>query len=212
LNRLEHTPEALELLTAALEKTRAQGNEFWGAQARYALGRALIAKREYGEALRRLDEVDAVWRANAAANVDRLADLSRTRAELELARGDVAAAAAHVDRSLSLFGYPAASRTPELPAALALAARIQLQLARPDQAYTYAAAALRISESVARTPQHSADVGEALLVMAAAQGARGDRSGARSSVQRAAQALRSSLGENHRLSIEAADLRRSLEI
>jgi tetratricopeptide (TPR) repeat protein len=211
LNRLERTSEALALLTAALEKTRAQGNGFWGAQAGHALGRALIAQRQYDDALKRLDEVDAIWQVNESANVDRLADLSRTRAELDFARGRTAAAAAHIARSLALFRYPVDSTTPEFPAALTLASRIHLKLDDPERAYTFAAAALRISESVARDPDRSADVGEALLALAAAQVARGDRSGARASMRRSVEALSSSLGEQHRLSREAADLRRSLE-
>jgi eukaryotic-like serine/threonine-protein kinase len=210
LNRLERTEEALALLTAAREQTRVQGNEFWGAQASYNLGRALIVKKDFEDALERLEEAHAIWRANEAANVDRLADFSRTRAELEFARGRTDDAMTHVDKSLALFGYPAESKTPDLPAALTLASRIYLQLGKPDQAQAFAAAALRISESVARDSRHSADVGEALLAMAAALNARGERADARSSVQRAIETLAYSLGDDHRLQQEAIALRDSI--
>jgi hypothetical protein len=210
LNRLGRTREALDLLAASLEQTRAQGNEFWGAQARYALGRALIAERDFENARQRLDEVNALWSSNAATNADRLADLSRTRAELELARNRPDEAVAHIDKSLTMFGYPAQSSTPDYPAALTLASRIYMRSARPDQAQTFAAAALRITESVARNPAQSADVGEALLALAAAQDAKGDRAGARDSAQRAFEALSHSLGADHPLSKEAAELRQRL--
>jgi serine/threonine protein kinase/tetratricopeptide (TPR) repeat protein len=211
LNRLGRTREALDLLAVALEQTHAQGNEFWGAQAGYNLARAQVAGRDFEHALQQLEAVDAIWRVNAAANVDRLADLSRTRAELELERGRAKDAVAHIDQSLELFGYPAESRTPDFPAALTLASRIALKNNQPDQAHTYAAAALRISESIARDPGHSADVGEALLALAAAQVARGDRLAARNSAQRAVEALAHSLGEEHRLSREASVLRHQLQ-
>ena len=154
--------------------------------------------------------MDALWTANAATNVDRLADLSRTRAELELARDHPKEAAAHIDKSLTMFGYPAESRTPDYPAALTLASRIYMRSARLDQALTFAVVALRITESVARNPAQSADVGEALLALAAAQDAKGDRTGARSSAQRAFEALSHSLGADHPLSKEAASLRQRL--
>ena len=169
LNRLDRTPEAMALLETSIEQTRTQGNEFWGAQARYALGRALIGQRDFDRARQRLDEVDLLWSANETANVDRLADLSRTRAELELARGRAPEAAAHIDKSLAMFGFPAESKTPDFPAALTLASRIYLNNAKPDQAQTFAATALRITESVARDPAQSADVGEALLALAHVQ-------------------------------------------
>ncbi|HEU4747220.1 MAG TPA: protein kinase [Gemmatimonadaceae bacterium] len=210
LNRLDRTREALELLTPALEQTRAQGNEFWGAQARYNLGRAQIGQRNFEQARQRLDEVEALWGSNAATNLDRLADLSRTRAELDLARDRLKEAAAHIDKSLTMFGYPAKSRTPDYSAALTLASRIYMRSAQPDQAQTFATAALRITESVARDPAQSADVGEALLALAVAQDARGDRTNARNSAQRAFEALSHSLGADHRLSKEAADLRQRL--
>ena len=168
LNRLERTGESLNLLAAAREQTRAQGNEFWSAQASYNLGRALIRGKDFEHALQRLEEAHAIWRVNEAANVDRLADLSRTWAELEFARGRTADALAHIDKSMALFGYPTESRTPEFPAALTLASRIYLKIGKPEQAQAFAAAALRISESIARDPRQSADVGEALLATAAA--------------------------------------------
>jgi tetratricopeptide (TPR) repeat protein len=208
LNRLDRTSEALELLSASLEQTRAQGNEFWGAQARYHLGRALIARRDFDQARRRLDEADALWSANAATNKDRLADLSRTRAELELAQGRLPTATVHIDKALAMFGYPTESKTPDFPAALTVASRIYLGNAKPDRAEEFAAAALRIAESVARNPAQSADVGEAWLALAAAQAARGDPVAARASAQKASEALTNSLGADKSSSKQASILAR----
>jgi non-specific serine/threonine protein kinase/serine/threonine-protein kinase len=204
LNRLGRTREAVDLLTVSLEQTRAQGNEFWSAQARYTLARTLIARHEFDHARQRLDEVDALWSRNAATNVDRLADLDRTRAELALAQNQLEEAAASIDKSLKMFGFPAENKTPEFPAALTIASRIYMKSAKADEAQTFAAAAVRIAESVARDPSQSADVGEALLALAAAQVARGDRNAALGSARRAAEALSHSLGADHLLSKEAA--------
>jgi tetratricopeptide (TPR) repeat protein len=210
LNRLGRTREAFDLLTLSLDQTRAQGNEFWGAQARYHLGRSLIAMGELDRAEQRLDEVAASWNANAATNLDRLADLSRTRAELAVARGRSTEAATHVEKSLEQFGYPAQGTTPDYPAALTLASRLYLRSGQPDKARSLAAAALSIAETVARNPAQSADVGEALLALAAAQSEQRELRDARSSAARALQALSRSLGPEHSASKEAASLVRRL--
>ena len=210
LNRLDRTDEALTLLTSAREQTHASGNEFWGAQANYHLGRALLLGGQFEQAQLRLDEARHIWAANEDANVDRLADLSRTLAELELARGRIDAAVTLIDKSLSQFGFPTEKTTPGFPTALTAASRIYLQSRQEEKAETFAATALRISGSIARDPTQSADIGEALLALATVQNARGDRAAARISIQRAIEALTNSLGSDHRLTAEAVKLGRSI--
>ena len=75
---------------------------------------------------------------------------------------------------------------------------------------TLAQDASRLTESVARDVRESADVGEAQLVMALVQKARGNRTEARISVQRAIEALRNALGEKHSLTRAALSLQRSV--
>ncbi len=72
-----------------------------------------------------------------------------------------------------------------------------------DKAESLAAASLRTAEGVARNPRQSADVGEALLIFAAALEAKGDRNRARDSTERAIESLTNSLGADHRLTKQA---------
>jgi tetratricopeptide (TPR) repeat protein len=211
LNRLDRTGEALNLLTGAREQARTMGNEFWGALASHHLGRALLLTGKFEQAQARLDEARQIWSADEGANVDRIADLTRTQAELELARGRTDDAAAFIEKSLSMFGFPAEKRTPGYPAALTTASRIYLQTGHTEQAEKLAAMALRINESIARDPMQSADVGEALLAMAAVHNASGDRAGARASIQRAIEALTNALGKEHRTTVEAFELQRQAQ-
>ena len=71
-------------------------------------------------------------------------------------------------------------------------------------------AALRISESIARDPAQSADVGEASLVLGSVQESKGDRAAARKQLTRAAESLANGLGRDHPLVRDAAVLEAAL--
>ena len=57
-----------------------------------------------------------------------------------------------------------------------------------------------------RDPRQSADVGEALLVLGSLKDARGDKATAADYARRSVEALTNSLGQQHRLTQEAAAL------
>jgi tetratricopeptide (TPR) repeat protein len=211
LNRLGRQEEARKLLTAAREQARTLGAEFWAVIAEYHLARSHMLAGRADEARPLLDQVRAAWTANATANRDRLADLYRTEAEIELLQGKLSEARASIDKALAEFGYPQADPAPFLSAALTTAAQIYAKANQLDEAESFAAAALRISEEIARDPRQSADVGEALLVLASVKRARGDATTAQSYAARAVEALSSSLGQEHRLTREALSLRTALK-
>jgi len=208
LNRLGRQDEARKLLTAARDQARALGAEFWVVVAEYHLGRALMLAGRYDEARSLLDRARAVWSANATGNRDRLADLYRTEAEIELLQGHLEPARSAIDRSLAEFGYPQAAPAPFLSAALTTAAQIYAQSGQLDRAETFALAALRLAESIARDSRQSADVGEALFVLASVKQSRGDHAAAAESAGRAVEALTNSLGQQHRLTQDATALLR----
>lgn len=210
LNRLERAQEAMQLLSVARDQARALGNEYWGALANYHLGRSLMLSGQLDQAQQFLEEAERTWSANETANRERLADLTRTLAELELAHGRTSAAVRSIETALERFGYPSGDPIPSLATALTTAARIYFASERPDKAEAFATAALRVAEGIARDPRQSADVGEALLVMAQALQARGDRGRARASADRAIESLTNGLGADHRLTREALALRRTL--
>jgi serine/threonine protein kinase len=210
LNRLDRTRESIELLTAASRELHAKGSGTRALQADYQLARALMLAGRHDESLRLLEDIRSAWSENATANKDRLADLARTRAEIELAKQRVPEARELIDESLAQFGYPAASSALGLTAALTAATRIYLAQNQLTQAEAFATDALRIAEGVARDPAQSADVGEAALVLAALQRAKGDQAAARASVDRSVEALTNGLGGAHTITREAMALQVAL--
>jgi serine/threonine protein kinase len=206
LNRLGRQEEARKLLIAAREQAQILGADFWGIVAEYHLARSLMLAGRLDEAQPLLDTAHTAWAANATANRDRLADLHRTQAEIELLQGNIAAARSSIDRSLAEFGYPQAAPAPFLSAALIAAAQIYAKGGQLDEAESFAAAALRLSESIARDPRQSADVGEALLVLGSVKNAHGDKTTAADYARRSVEALTNSLGPQHRLTQNAAAL------
>jgi tetratricopeptide (TPR) repeat protein len=206
LNRLGRHHESLELLTAARDQARDLGNELWGVTAKYHRARALMLAARFDEARAQLDEVRAAWSANTTANRDRLADLLRTQAELDLLQGRLAQARSSIDAALAQFGYPQDQSAPFLSAALTAAARIYARVEQPTQAERFATSALRISEQISRDIRHSADVGEALLVLASVKRMQGDAAAAAAYAERAIESLSSSLGQEHDLTRAALAL------
>jgi tetratricopeptide (TPR) repeat protein len=210
LNRLDRSHEAVERLSAASRELHAAGGRLRALSADYHLARALMLSHRYDESLQLLEQVRHTWSENPTANKDRLADLTRTLAEIELARGRLNEANALIDDSLEQFGYPSANIALGLTAALTTAARIKLAHRQLTEAESFALATLRISEALAREPDQSADVGEAALVLALLQQAKGDRAAAQAHVDRAVEALANGLGRDHALTREALALQAAL--
>jgi eukaryotic-like serine/threonine-protein kinase len=210
LNRLGRTEESIPRLTAASRELHATGSGARALQADYQLARALMLAGRYDESLRLLDQVHRAWSENPTANKDRLGELTRTRAEIELANRRFKQARELIDTSLAQFGYPAAKNALGLTAALTVAARIQLASGQLAQAESFALAALQIAQEIARDPAQSADVGEAALVLAALHQAKGDRQAARTNVRKAVEALTNGLGPDHPITREATALQAAL--
>ena len=93
-----------------------------------------------------------------------------------------------------------------LGVALLLSSRIDIAQGHSKEAESVAKEALNLSEKRARQSEQSADVGEALLVLAQAQVAANDSTGTRESAARAVVALTNSLGADHSLTREALAL------
>jgi serine/threonine-protein kinase len=211
LNRLGRTDDSIARLRQASRELHAAGNQNWSLSADYHLARALMLAGQYDESLQLLESVRRAWSENPTANKDRLADLSRTLAEIELGRGRLQEAQTLIDSSLQQFGYPSAQPALNLTAALTTAARIYGRIGKQDDAEAFATAALRISEGIAREPGQSADVGEALLALASVRQAKGDRAGAQGHVDKAVEALTHGVGPEHPTTREARALQTALK-
>jgi len=86
---------------------------------------------------------------------------------------------------------------------LNLAARAALASGRASDGERFARQLLAVAESVARGPDTSADVGEALLLLAEAEIAQGRTADAQPLLERAGRCLRNGLGTDHALTREA---------
>jgi serine/threonine protein kinase/tetratricopeptide (TPR) repeat protein len=210
LNRLGKTDDSISRLTQASRDLHAAGNMTWGLSADYHLARALMLAGKYDESLRLLNEVRRAWSQNATANRDRLAELTRTLAEIDLARERLREAQVSIDSSLRQFGYPGAAKPLNLSAALTTAARIYLALGNEVEAESFATAALRISEGIARSTSQSADAGDALLARALIRRERGRRLEATVDIGNAVQALTNGAGPDHPTTREAVGLQATL--
>jgi tetratricopeptide (TPR) repeat protein len=203
--RLGRAEEAEQLLKDAAEQARASNSEFWTARAAFFHGCVLLELGRTDDSEAEFRVAEKHWNLDPSGNGDRLADLDRARAELELALGRTEQARARITALLVRLGFPDRRDGPILPAALRLAASIELAAGSPVDAERYARTAVELATAVARDPEQSADVGEALLLLGLAQRAAGNLPAARESFQRATAALTQSVGADHRLTREASE-------
>jgi ATP/maltotriose-dependent transcriptional regulator MalT len=125
---------------------------------------------------------------------------------LQLRRGDPAAALDSANAALAAIGAPAKGSGREARASLELAANAALALDRSVDAERFARQELHIAEAVARGPDTSADVGEALLLLAKAEIAQGRAAEAQPLLDRAVRCLTNGLGKDHDQTREALAL------
>jgi len=137
----------------------------------------------------------------ANENRDRPAYLGR--AELLLAQGRPGQARSQLDPLIGAVRDPKGGLGIYLGPALLLSSRIDVALGRTEDAESAAEEALSLFERRARQPEQSADVGEALLVLAQAKAGANDATAARAPASRAVVAPTNSLGADHPLSSRA---------
>jgi hypothetical protein len=135
------------------------------------------------------------------------ADVERIAAEGDAARGQLVSARQHIERSLALTRYHTKRQTRGLQLTLSVASRVALLEGRRAEAEQYARDALSVAEAIARGPETSADVGEALLRLAQARVASGaSATDVRPLLERAVRCLTNGLASDHPLTVEARDL------
>ena len=205
LVRLGKLQEGLDAARAASTRARSAGNTLWLV---FALRTTCLAQIELGqlsEAQSTIQET-AVALGNTSVDQHFLGTLDRLRGVLELKRGDPTAALQSANASLAAMaggtnGKPLDERT-----ALNLAARAALASGRSADAEHFARQLLSVAESVARGPDTSADVGEALLLLAQAEIAQGRAAEAQPRLERAKRCLTNGLGAGHALTRAAIAL------
>lgn len=171
-----------------------------------ARARALIALQRLADAERELNIVSELAKKDPGASRRPATRAQITRAELLLAQGHPAQARSQLDPLIVVVRDPKGGLGTYLGPALLLSSRIAIAQGLSNDAETAAKEALNLSEKRARQAEQSADVGEALLVLAKAQRAGNEATGARESAGRAVVALTNSLGADHPLTREAQAL------
>ncbi len=200
LMRAGDLPRAEALLRSAADRARSTGSAAYALPVEITLLRVLIESRRFDDAqalLARLQAPAAVQEGSTRG--ERAIALAGLQTMLRSTRGE-RGAANELEAMLAADAPPSPARA----TALRIAAQAALADEQPQLALQRAREAVAMAERVAREPARSADVGEALLVLARVEQAAGRP--ASESARRAGVALRAGLGESHALTREALAL------
>jgi ATP/maltotriose-dependent transcriptional regulator MalT len=210
--RLGQLQSGLELAQASAERARSAGNTYWY---NVALGTACLAYLEEGK----VAEAESIFRqmesslsGSGPADIYLRGVLPQYRAEIALWRGDSVEALASAMEARKALGTDSGDKSGESRETLDVAARAEMQLAKLPEADADAQHALAIAEAVARGPDTSGNVGEALLVLAQIRVAQGRQAEAKPLLARAVRCLTNGLGPEHRLTREAIELQNKVAV
>jgi len=205
LLRVGRAQDALVQLDGVLEKVRATGNRSVLTATQYARGATLLELKRLDESAAALQEASQLA-SSGIGNKSIGASIESALAQLGSTRGERESAHAHRDRALQLAGYH--TDHPERALARVLRDSAAVALAEGDtrDAGQWLRDALKISESVARGPDTSGDVGETLLRIVEADGKAGQSAADRRLLERAVRCLTNGLGADHALTVEARAL------
>jgi len=209
LNRLGMQDVAIGLIRDALADVDNSGHQRFRIHARLALTQSLLVGSSLEEARQTLAEATSLMLRDEAANRRQLADADLLRAGILLASGRPAEAQEQVAsaarrQAAGDLGEPLRARI------LLAEARVRLAQGSATAAAESARAAARLFEHNTIDPAQSADVGEALLVLAQAESALGEVTSALRNLERAGTSLRNGLGADHSLTRLSEELASSL--
>jgi tetratricopeptide (TPR) repeat protein len=131
--------------------------------------------------------------------------LETTVAELALARGDLQAAHAALERALAIFDSAPALQ-PVRTRAAAMQARIELALGHPDVAAAHAEQAVSQARTLAKGFAHSQWLGSALVALGMVQKSRGEPAAAQATWRAALTELQATVGDSAPATAEARRL------
>jgi serine/threonine-protein kinase len=205
LLRMERPKDALAMLANHIERVR-------NAEEPAMLLRLLHAKAwthtqlgEWAIAEQALAETQPLLE-QSAGNPALHSQLEVLRADIAVGRRDTAAARRHIEKALSISGYGTGVSERAVARVLITAANLALASSQPAAAERYARDAVRISAALARGPDSSADVGEALLLLAKSRSRSAARAELKDILERAARCLKNGLHPQHRLTLEARSM------
>jgi tetratricopeptide (TPR) repeat protein len=206
LSRMARPAEALKALDKILDRVHSEGDRSAHYAAQIQRADALIQLHRLNDAQAALNEAAAAASSGVGGSPAFSAAIEALLAQLEMTRGALQSAHQHLDRALKLAGYRTDKPERTLAKALLIGARVRLAEGAGPESERFAREALAINEGVARGPDTSANVGEALLRLAQARIKQGKTSGVRSLLNRAVKCLTNGLDANHPLTVEARTL------
>jgi serine/threonine-protein kinase len=204
--RLGRPQEALELAKSAIATARRAGNARWLIFALRAAAFSYLDLGEPIEAQAAMDELKTALPNGAPTEANYRGILERLQSLASLKRGDFPAALQSATASIAAIGDPARPTSRTARAALNTASAAAVGMGRAADGERFARQALELAQSVARGPDTSADVGEALLLLAKAEIAQGRTVEAQPLLEQAARCLSNGLGAEHALTREAKTL------
>jgi len=205
LSRLGSHETALPVLRTAMEEIDQSGHEVFRIRARLALAEGLFAAGNLPEAEQTLQDATGLMLSDELKYDRLLVEAHRLRAEILLGHGRLDEAESELDRALRRHASGGRGEARQAPILLAQS-RVRLAQEKPDEAAASARAAVRLFEQNTLDAGQSADVGEALLMLAQAELALNDSSAAGRNLERASLSLRHGLGADHRLTLLAVTL------
>jgi eukaryotic-like serine/threonine-protein kinase len=204
--RLARYEEALQLAAQDSERARSLGNARVGATSDLIAARALGRLGRFEEAAATLNRAEAALRVNEKANGRMLNEVTLTRAEHFLLRGDTARARVIVDEVLRRMEYPQKKTSPGLASALYTGIRVLLAQGDAATAEPWTADALAFELKKVRKPEDSANYGQALLHRAEALTALGRQAEALELAEDAAVSLANGFTPEHPDTVRARAL------
>jgi serine/threonine protein kinase len=206
LVRLGKPQQGLDLALAAAARARSAGNSRWlilGLRSA-AMGYVDLGKLPQAEST--IDEAKTAVANGSPTDPNYKGLVDHLDGLVSLRRGDFAAALRSANASLDAIGVAARPTSRSARMSLNLASAAAIGLGQPADGERFAREALAIAQFLARGPDTSADVGEALLLLAKAEIAQGRRADAQPLLERAVRCLTNGLGPEHELSREATSL------
>jgi serine/threonine-protein kinase len=209
LFHLDEWDEARDVLMQVMDKAEEKGHVDLTLSARYLLARVCAELGLLDDAERHLAAVEGAPHDNVKRRYNQITP-GAVRTRILLARRLDVAAVQTITAELSRLGYPEnAQVSPALGAALRIATRAHAEAGAVLKSMQLARAAVNVAERTALDSARSADLGEALMLLANAQQRAGDIAASRESAHRAAECLANGLGADHRRTLEARALAQS---
>jgi len=195
----------MPLFEAALTSAEQRGHQRSIGMFSLLAAPAWCAEREFARCEALLTGARAQLQATLPARHGARGTLEMEEAELALGRRQLAPARDHLQLALSIFD-DATAWNPNRVRALALLARVELQLGDTPSAARHADQAVAQARAALGGFAHSAWLGEALLVQGVVQNAEGDKIAAAATWREALMQLQDTIGDTAPATQEARSL------